>query len=328
MTQEEKAKAYDEAIERAKNFIENGDERERTIAESIFAGIMEESEDERIRKEMLQIAKESEDSFYMVMTPNKRERLIAWLEKQCEQKFSDIDNKFIRMRETKPKDISEFLDRLTTVEQEFLWEHIAKIRELDKEEQKPADKIQLGKKYKCIASPRYSTFMLDKIYKPEDKFLCSLMNFCSDCFEPIEDEHKPADKIQPKFKIGDIIRFKGNETLKGEAETHKIVSYDNELYVFDDGTTDLFCEQDLYELVEQKPWSEEDENLFKSCITRIQMVDSDVTLIDWLKSLKDRYTWKPSDEQMEALDSATENCAYSEYQDCLRELIGQLKKLK
>ena len=42
------------------------------------------------------------------------------------------------MRETKPKDISEFLDRLTTVEQEFLWEHIAKIRELDKCEQKPA----------------------------------------------------------------------------------------------------------------------------------------------------------------------------------------------
>ena len=60
-------------------------------------------------------------------------------------------------------------------------------------------------------------------------------------------------KIQPKFKIGDIIRFKGNETLKGETETHKIISYDNELYVFADGTTDLFCEQDLYELVEQKP---------------------------------------------------------------------------
>ena len=46
------------------------------------------------------------------------------------------------MRETKPKDISEFLDRLTTVEQEFLWEHIAKIRELDKEEQKPTNNVE------------------------------------------------------------------------------------------------------------------------------------------------------------------------------------------
>lgn len=38
--------------------------------------------------------------------------------------------------------------------------------------------------------------------------------------------------------------------------------------------------------------------------------------------------WKPNDAQIEALDSATENCAYSEYQDCLRELIEQLRKLK
>lgn len=60
--------------------------------------------------------------------------------------------------------------------------------------------------------------------------------------------------MNQKFKVGDIIRFKGNETLKGETKTHKIAGYDNELYVFDDGTTDLFCEQDLYELVEQKPF--------------------------------------------------------------------------
>ena len=61
---------------------------------------------------------------------------------------------------------------------------------------------------------------------------------------------------EPKFKIGDIIRFKGNETLEGEEKTHKIVGYDNELYIFDDGTTDLFCEQELYELVKE-PASEE-----------------------------------------------------------------------
>lgn len=63
-------------------------------------------------------------------------------------------------------------------------------------------------------------------------------------------------KEEPKFKIGDIIRFKGNETLEGEEKTHKIVGYDNELYIFDDGTTDLFCEQELYELVKE-PVSED-----------------------------------------------------------------------
>ena len=39
---------------------------------------------------------------------------------------------------------------------------------------------------------------------------------------------KSTDKVEPKFKIGDVVRFKGNETLKGEDETHKIVDYDNE----------------------------------------------------------------------------------------------------
>lgn len=73
-------------------------------------------------------------------------------------------------------------------------------------EQKSVGKIQLDKKYKCIASPRYSTFVKGFIYIPEDKFLCSLMNFSSDCFEPIEDgEQKPADNIEPKFKVGDWV---------------------------------------------------------------------------------------------------------------------------
>ena len=71
---------------------------------------------------------------------------------------------------------------------------------------KPIDKIQLGKKYKCIASPRYSTFRRGNIYKPVDNFLCNLMNLCYECFEPIEDsEQKPADKVEPKFKVGDWI---------------------------------------------------------------------------------------------------------------------------
>lgn len=134
-----------------------------------------------------------------------------------------------------------------------------------------------------------------------------------------------SDKIEPKFKIGDIIRFKGNETLKGEAETHKIVRYDNELYVFDDGTTDLFCEQDMYEIVEHKPvWSEEDEKMLNDTI---QFIETGWTnkgkshLISWLKSLKERYTWKPSDEQLKQLSK------YCTDNRILTELYEQLKAL-
>ena len=52
-------------------------------------------------------------------------------------------------------------------------------------------------------------------------------------------------------------------------------------------------------------WSEEDEERLNSCLNIIQakgmMGVTDTINTKWLKSLKERYTWKPSDEQMEAL---------------------------
>lgn len=55
--------------------------------ESIFPELQK-PEEERIREEMLQIAKESEDSFYMVLTPSKRKMLINWLEKQASHTYT------------------------------------------------------------------------------------------------------------------------------------------------------------------------------------------------------------------------------------------------
>ena len=85
----------------------------------------------------------------------------------------------------------------------------------------------------------------------------------------------------------------------------------------------------------KQEWSEDDESRMDNLCHFLEEYGNQyygqLTLqctISWLKSLRSKKQWKPSDEQMEALDSATENCAYSEYQDCLRELIGQLKKLR
>ena len=79
---EEKAKAYDVAIERAKSFIENGDETERTISESIFAGIMDVSEDENIRKELMECLKHNALGY----SEQTRNKWFDWLEKQNEYK--------------------------------------------------------------------------------------------------------------------------------------------------------------------------------------------------------------------------------------------------
>lgn len=87
---EEKAERYDEAIERAKNFIENGDESERTIAESIFAGIMEESEDEKIRQLLLRFVEYDMPDYYS--DEFSKEDCLAWLEKEAKGNEREIPN--------------------------------------------------------------------------------------------------------------------------------------------------------------------------------------------------------------------------------------------
>lgn len=83
----------------------------------------------------------------------------------------------------------------------------------------------------------------------------------------------------------------------------------------------------------QQDWSEEDDRIYRglhNLIYSTPYCDSRKELSDWLKSLKERHTWKPSDEQVDALNwalSLAKNCC----EDCafdLRTLQEQLKKLK
>ena len=76
-------------------------------------------------------------------------------------------------------------------------------------------------------------------------------------------------------------------------------------------THNLKADADMLLRLEQKPaWSEEDEWNRNEIIAdlnefiEIYKCDNIKPLIEWLKSLKDRYTWKPSDKQMQALSSA------------------------
>ena len=94
---EEKANAYDLALKKAKTLLSKC-KRVSDKASMIYRAEdienmfpeLQKPEEERIREEMLQIAKESEDSFYMILTPNKREMLINWLEKQEQSKKTSI----------------------------------------------------------------------------------------------------------------------------------------------------------------------------------------------------------------------------------------------
>ena len=95
---EEKAKAYDKALEKIHQFIDGYCSREisKEKLEDIFPELKE-SEYEKTRKEILDYIIKSSESCYDVQQYGKEkfEKWIAWLEKQGEQKHIDkIEPKF------------------------------------------------------------------------------------------------------------------------------------------------------------------------------------------------------------------------------------------
>ena len=93
--------------------------------------------------------------------------------------------------------------------------------------------------------------------------------------------------------------------------------------------------------IEQKPaWSEEDENVITAIIAALSLFAKEKDAEDcfdmettWLKSLKDRYFWKPSKEQMDAMQVFLEHgCAAPDREASLAEkflesLYNDLKNL-
>lgn len=91
-------------------------------------------------------------------------------------------------------------------------------------------------------------------------------------------------------------------------------------------------------------WSDEDEINYNYALAACVYYGEDKGYADtethqktknWLKSLKDRYTWKPSDEQLDALEHFVRSIGESGYASpyenntkLLYSLLEQLKKLQ
>ena len=188
-------------------------------------------------------------------------------------------------------------------------------------------------------------------------------------------EKKPADKVEPKFKVGD--RVIG--IVSGMQ--YYITEICDDYYNTESGCIIMFYAQDNFELYKQKPtwseeeldsitaainnleylknnyvyhqmglepaitflkslkyrvlpqlkqeWSEEDEKMLGKCIDAASgyySPEDKQSMKDWLKSLKGRYTFKPSDEQMEALRKAEATIGVNHV--VLAGLISDLEKLK
>jgi hypothetical protein len=84
MTTAEKAHAYDEAIKRAKAYL-TPDTPDRVDTVGVISTIfpeLAESEDEKIRKGIIELVKQSSE----ILNKKNQERMLAWLERQAEQK--------------------------------------------------------------------------------------------------------------------------------------------------------------------------------------------------------------------------------------------------
>ena len=381
MTIEEKAKAYDSVREKiAIRFGSN-------VADEIFSEY-EESEDERIRKELIAMVRLS------CTNGDDIDKKIAWIEKQGEQKPA-VDTKVIipkfRVGDIVKSKSQPMLSprKIISIGKDcywcedrgcigFAWEDDCEVVE-----QNPADKIE--PKFKVgdwVVSPNGVYWHIDTIR--DGRYQVS-----SDSGEGAE---WPLDtNIYHRFTIqdakgGDVLidKSKGREGIfifkKTEPSNIKTSAL-NPLTVlgycgiggagFTKGSgwgdtanctyypatkeqRDLLfqkmkeasCEWDAekkeLKKIEKKPaeWSEEDDEHLERILKEMESqrqrplnipywdkIESDY---NWLKSLKNRYTWKPSNGQMEALNDAIDICSKQNNNigEWLYNLREQLEKLR
>lgn len=299
---EEKAKRYDKVLERAKNTIEVNQAIPDIVdcVKSLFPELTE-SEGERIRKALIE---------YLHTLPNHFSHngslvtdWIAWLEKQS----TDISSF--------PKEQQVFMKKYVSLDK------ITLIKLLAERDANNAEIIE--------------SFEKQGEHKPiKEHNICDTCDEKASCVTPCPVklvEQKSVDKIEPKFKVGDTIAKKNNSDIQ-DFGSFTITDITGGKYWYNDRIICDITEQDnweLYEPVRQKPaWSEEDKYKISRLTSYLKRLGNDV-YVEWLESLKEKYSWKPSDEQITWLYRAADDASKdSRMKQVLNNLLSDLKKLR
>ena len=281
MTEKEKAKAYDEALEKASAAHKDEDRHLKAILERIFPELKE-SEDEKIRKEIISILRNA----YWTSNKNRFNELVAWLEKQRDKdkliqelgeykvKYTqEVLEKYInsmsnkddeRLRKTTIAFLKDFAKQgyENAVECiDWLEKQGEYLENYDEAEKEKADFVGDGfiechadfldfkegntywleyigddkynvrsdnllcKTYHITPCQLYTVFkkltwiekqgkqetLCDKCRKDHPSHSCQDITELGRC--AVEHEHKPADKVEPKFHEGDWIIHQGTENI-------------------------------------------------------------------------------------------------------------------
>ena len=204
--------------------------------------------------------------------------------------------------------------------------------------------IQDAKDGDVLCTPNGNTFIFKTI--DGDKILdyCGLYfnKFFSDCGSPNgSSTHYDKCNYHPatKEQRGTLFAKMKEAGYEWDAEKKEL----KKIHIIDEGKAEMdYCFTKMMNGEKVSPtWSEEDEKRTANILSvlSVQVCWDGATgkkmnpyqkEIEWLKSLKQRIGWKPSDEQMEALAwalSLAKNCGEENAFD-LRILYEQLEKLK
>ena len=283
---EEKAKRYDEALKVLHKYDGANIMFSQSLKEEMFPELKEESEDERIRRAIIDDI-QCMHREYSLFKDFSKEAILAWLEKQgTPAKLSEEEqNRFAK-------------GVLTSCALSF-------IDYLD------AHKYE-GKM--CVSNGEcedienaFHNAMWDRLHRYYCKYIEK------------QGEQKPILDVEIPFGAKDSeLQEASYNILNGyhaEIEDNKVVIKKGE----------------------QKPaWTEEDDYNLQCCIAKVQYdidngrIGRNRELLTWLKSLKDRYTWKPSDEQIKSVkEAACYSSVFSEKTiNNLISLSEQLKNLR
>lgn len=317
MTQKEKAERYDKAIERARKlkedpqsvFNEYSPKEGDTICDYIFPELAE-SVDEKIRKALIDFFQDwhkTKPSRWSISVSD----VIAWLEKQGEQKPIDkIKPKFkigdwIIYSNEEVHLITDFDDNGYFVDNKEYY------IPFNCEGNMRLWTIEDAKRGDVLATPNY-IYIFNSIDKETE-------TVGYHCLMKKSDKH---------FSFGD---YKIHDEILNSIPATK-EQRDTFFTKIKESGYEWSEETDELNKIDQKHiFSEDDENRISRLIAYFEDKESfsaedDIAYANWLKSLKERVAWKPSEEQMNAL-SVTVKHGQTDDQDALKKLLEQLKKL-
>lgn len=341
-------KEYEDTLSKAKTLhklaVETNNDNTRMALEELYPELKE-SEDERIRKDIIAYMRYERKS-----TEEEIEnRFIPWLEKQGEQKANEIHpifrvGDYIKNKKTSDKVLIEQLDVKLKVYYYTSYDGAAKNHSdfpFSKQdeweligqksvEQKPAE-YTLKDAADIFLDALSKTPYNNKPITDAQVITRELLKFLSDArtYNPNALNEQKSEELPNGEDYGIDSLYHAARILEktlGEVEG----------YESDDGILEHKCAiEAVKRLYKQKPaWSKEDEIMFKNTIALIETIEDDNEAHDgfgdvkfWLKSLKERYTWKPSEEQIRVLEYYMNVLNCNEHKEVLFGLYEQLKSL-